>query len=557
MESGWTSLRGGKVLVNFAELDKIEGLAELDVQLSRCGIMSKKGGLFVATPAEVDALTQAVSGLQDVSPLVRAFLTAYKIQDFSLAQEMTSALKANAAKSAQFQSALQRMVNSCENVETPNTTSLMGISTSTSRAFLPFSRGQASMDTRALLWLLAGAPRKAETATDSCAPNVTISGSTRMGQPFDDTRARDPVFKLTLTFAKVHVGKIIGTQGATMKSIKEATNAKVEAHTAFDPCVLTAIGSLDDVETVSRLSKQALNITDPTALDEDLSEVKVENDVQIEISDKFQQARQRLLAADAKRHAAGNKMDSPLSQKPATPGAGTGGIDLQRPGTGTAEPSSKKPDAAPPLPAPDGPPPTFESDDVPLVAPSAEQQLSQPSSFSVFGNPLVALERMKKSVYAKMLPPSSHPEEPEAKRQRKEAQDLDHPQRKPEAEADVTPAPKPPLPRSPKVSIGMQQKEGISSVNPASNVVLTREQSIRLQSVASPSAGGDVANDGTDDGTLSEIRRLYVQDGVVIGNAPSTIPGVTGSAITDAFCNAQRLGQWRLVTFWVMGLLKD
>ena len=49
--------------------------------------------------------------------------------------------------------------------------------------------------------------------------------------------------------------------------------------------------------------------------------------------------------------------------------------------------------------------------------------------------------------------------------------------------------------------------------------------------------------DGTDEGTLSEIRRLYVQDGKVIANAPSMIPGVTGSAITDDFCNAQQLGE--------------
>lgn len=49
-----------------------------------------------------------------------------------------------------------------------------------------------------------------------------------------------------------------------------------------------------------------------------------------------------------------------------------------------------------------------------------------------------------------------------------------------------------------------------------------------------------LTDDGTDEGTLSEIRRLYVQDGKVIANAPSMIPGVTGSAITDTFCNAQK-----------------
>lgn len=49
--------------------------------------------------------------------------------------------------------------------------------------------------------------------------------------------------------------------------------------------------------------------------------------------------------------------------------------------------------------------------------------------------------------------------------------------------------------------------------------------------------------DGTDEGTLSEIRRLYVQDGKVISNAASSIPGVTGNAITDTFCDAQQLGR--------------
>lgn len=46
--------------------------------------------------------------------------------------------------------------------------------------------------------------------------------------------------------------------------------------------------------------------------------------------------------------------------------------------------------------------------------------------------------------------------------------------------------------------------------------------------------------DGTDEGELSEIRRLYVQDGKVITLANSSIPGVTGNAITDEFCTAQK-----------------
>jgi cellulose 1,4-beta-cellobiosidase len=49
-----------------------------------------------------------------------------------------------------------------------------------------------------------------------------------------------------------------------------------------------------------------------------------------------------------------------------------------------------------------------------------------------------------------------------------------------------------------------------------------------------------VTNDGTDTGTLSEIRRKYVQNGVVIDNSVSTIPGVEGNSITDAYCSAQK-----------------
>ncbi|OWP06600.1 cellobiohydrolase precursor [Marssonina coronariae] len=49
-----------------------------------------------------------------------------------------------------------------------------------------------------------------------------------------------------------------------------------------------------------------------------------------------------------------------------------------------------------------------------------------------------------------------------------------------------------------------------------------------------------ITNTGTDAGTLSEIRRFYVQNGVVIPNAPSTITGVPGNSITDAYCKAQK-----------------
>ncbi|KAI5851957.1 cellobiohydrolase 1 [Tricharina praecox] len=49
-----------------------------------------------------------------------------------------------------------------------------------------------------------------------------------------------------------------------------------------------------------------------------------------------------------------------------------------------------------------------------------------------------------------------------------------------------------------------------------------------------------VTADGTDTGTLTEIRRKWVQNGVVIDNKTVNIPGVTGNSITDSFCAAQK-----------------
>ncbi|KAF8323706.1 cellobiohydrolase I [Clavulina sp. PMI_390] len=49
-----------------------------------------------------------------------------------------------------------------------------------------------------------------------------------------------------------------------------------------------------------------------------------------------------------------------------------------------------------------------------------------------------------------------------------------------------------------------------------------------------------ITADGTDTGTLSEIRRFYVQNGKVIPNSQSTISGVTGNSLTDSFCTAQK-----------------
>ncbi|KAG5635597.1 Exoglucanase 1 [Sphagnurus paluster] len=50
-----------------------------------------------------------------------------------------------------------------------------------------------------------------------------------------------------------------------------------------------------------------------------------------------------------------------------------------------------------------------------------------------------------------------------------------------------------------------------------------------------------ITNTNTATGTLTEIRRLYVQNGVVIQNSKVNIPGITaGDSITGAFCDAQK-----------------
>lgn len=49
-----------------------------------------------------------------------------------------------------------------------------------------------------------------------------------------------------------------------------------------------------------------------------------------------------------------------------------------------------------------------------------------------------------------------------------------------------------------------------------------------------------LTDDGTSSGNLVEIRRIYVQNGVVFQNSQANIAGVTGNSITDAFCDAQK-----------------
>jgi len=49
-----------------------------------------------------------------------------------------------------------------------------------------------------------------------------------------------------------------------------------------------------------------------------------------------------------------------------------------------------------------------------------------------------------------------------------------------------------------------------------------------------------ITNDGTASGTLSEIRRLYVQNGKVIKSSVSNVAGISGNSITAPYCKAQK-----------------
>lgn len=56
---------------------------------------------------------------------------------------------------------------------------------------------------------------------------------------------------------------------------------------------------------------------------------------------------------------------------------------------------------------------------------------------------------------------------------------------------------------------------------------------------------------------LSEIKRFYIQDGVVFKNSDSAIDGVTGNSITDAFCDAQKKAFGDTTSFQDKGGLKQ
>ncbi|KAI9930742.1 hypothetical protein MW887_011499 [Aspergillus wentii] len=49
-----------------------------------------------------------------------------------------------------------------------------------------------------------------------------------------------------------------------------------------------------------------------------------------------------------------------------------------------------------------------------------------------------------------------------------------------------------------------------------------------------------ITDDGTSSGTLSEIKRFYVQDGVTIAQSSSTYSSAAGNSITNEFCTAQK-----------------
>ena len=63
-----------------------------------------------------------------------------------------------------------------------------------------------------------------------------------------------------------------------------------------------------------------------------------------------------------------------------------------------------------------------------------------------------------------------------------------------------------------------------------------------------------LTNNNQTSGTLSEIRRLYVQNGRVIANSQTNIPGMNQfDSITDAFCNAQKIAFGDTNTFESLG----
>jgi len=53
--------------------------------------------------------------------------------------------------------------------------------------------------------------------------------------------------------------------------------------------------------------------------------------------------------------------------------------------------------------------------------------------------------------------------------------------------------------------------------------------------------------------TLTDIKRFYVQNGVVFKNSDSAIEGVSGNSITDEFCDAQKTAFGDTSSFKTLG----
>ncbi|KAG8997152.1 Exoglucanase 1 [Tulasnella sp. JGI-2019a] len=66
-----------------------------------------------------------------------------------------------------------------------------------------------------------------------------------------------------------------------------------------------------------------------------------------------------------------------------------------------------------------------------------------------------------------------------------------------------------------------------------------------------------ITSDGTSSGTLSEIRRLYVQNGKTIQNSVTNVAGLAPyNSVSDAFCSAQKSVTGDSNTFGALGGLK-
>jgi len=65
-----------------------------------------------------------------------------------------------------------------------------------------------------------------------------------------------------------------------------------------------------------------------------------------------------------------------------------------------------------------------------------------------------------------------------------------------------------------------------------------------------------ITDDGTDNGNLAEVRRLYVQDGKVYNNSKASIAGLTQDSLTDSGCDAQKTAFGEDNDFKTKGSLK-